>query len=144
MTAPLPQLFERLVQDAPEAIVYADAAGVIRFWNGGAERIFGFSAAEAVGRSLDIIIPENLRARHWQGYREVMKSGTSRYGAGDVLAVPGLHKDGRRLSLEFTIVPVRGADGRLAGIGAFLRDVTKRFEEMKELRRRLGAATSPR
>lgn len=142
MIPDLPALFETLVQNAPDAIVYADAEGVIRFWNRGAERIFGFSAAEAVGRSLDIIIPENLRARHWQGYREVMKSGTSRYGAGDLLAVPGLHKDGRRVSLEFTIVPVRGADGRLAGIAAILRDVTKRFEEMKELRRRLAAAAA--
>jgi PAS domain S-box-containing protein len=143
MTPALPHLFEMLVQDAPDAIVYADAEGVIRYWNSGAQRIFGFSATEAVGQSLDIIIPENLRARHWEGYRAVMRSGTSRYGAGDLLAVPGVHKDGRRISLEFTIVPVRGADGRLAGIGAILRDVTKRFDEMKELRRRLAAASRP-
>jgi len=135
------KLFETLVQDAPDAIIYADAEGVIRFWNGGAERIFGFTPAEAVGQSLDIIIPENLRRRHWDGYHQVMKSGTSRYGAGDVLAVPGVRKDGQRLSLEFTIVPVRGEDGRLRGIAAILRDVTKRFEEMKELKRRLAAAT---
>lgn len=139
----LPRLFETLVQDAPDAVIYADAEGVIRFWNRGAERIFGFTAAEAVGQSLDIIIPENLRGRHWDGYRQVMKSGTSRYGEGDVLAVPGVRKDGRRLSLEFTIVPVRGEDGRLRGIGAILRDVTKRFDELKELKRRLAAATPP-
>lgn len=136
-----PRLFETLVQDAPDAVIYADAEGVIRFWNRGAERIFGFTSAEAVGQSLDIIIPENLRRRHWDGYHQVMKSGTTRYGEGDVLAVPGLRKDGQRLSLEFTIVPVRGEDGRLRGIGAILRDVTKRFDEMKELKRRLAAAT---
>ena len=140
MMPALPHLFEKLVQDAPDAIVYADADGVIRFWNRGAERIFGFAAAEAVGQSLDIIIPENQRARHWEGYRAVMRSGASRYGAGDLLAVPGLHKDGTRISLEFTIVPLHGDDGRLCGIAAFLRDVTKRFAEMKELRRRLAAA----
>ena len=143
MAATPPRLFEMLVQDAPDAIVYADAAGVIRFWNRGAERIFGFTAAEALGQSLDIIIPENQRARHWEGYRAVMRSGTSRYGAGDLLAVPGLRKDGARISLEFTIVPVQGEDGRLCGIAAFLRDVTKRFAEMKELRRQLAAASRP-
>lgn len=139
MTPALPRLFEMLVRDAPDAIVYADSEGVIRFWNGGAERIFGFGAVEAVGQSLDIIIPDNQRARHWEGYRAVMRSGTSRYGAGDLLAVPGLRKDGARISLEFTIVPIHGDDGRLCGIAAILRDVTKRFAEMKELRRQLAA-----
>jgi PAS domain S-box-containing protein len=143
MVPALPRLFERLVQDAPDAIVYADAEGVIRFWNRGAERIFGFTATEAVGQSLDIIIPENQRARHWEGYRAVMKSGASRYGAGDLLAVPGLRKDGARISLEFTIVPVHGEDDLLCGIAAFLRDVTKRFAEMKELRRQLAATARP-
>ena len=143
MVPALPRLFERLVQDAPDAIVYADAEGVIRFWNRGAERIFGFTAAEAVGQSLDIIIPENQRARHWEGYRAVMKSGASRYGAGELLAVPGLRKDGARISLEFTIVPVHGEDDLLCGIAAFLRDVTKRFTEMKELRRQLAATARP-
>ncbi len=136
-------LFEKLVQDAPDAMIYADAEGVIRLWNRGAERIFGFAAAEAIGRSLDIIIPERLRARHWDGYRQVMKTGVSRYGEGDLLAVPGLRKDGVRISLEFTIVPFRGDDGRIAGVAAILRDVTKRFEEMKELRRQLAAASRP-
>jgi PAS domain S-box-containing protein len=130
---------ESLVRGAPDAIVYADEAGVIRFWNAGAERIFGFSTAEAVGRSLDIIIPERLRARHWEGYERVMSTGASRYGAGDVLAVPGVRKDGSRISLEFTVVPFRDAEGRMRGIAAILRDVTKRFDEIKELRRRLAA-----
>jgi PAS domain S-box-containing protein len=130
---------ESLVRGAPDAIVFADEAGVIRLWNPGAERIFGFAAAEAVGRSLDIIIPESLRARHWDGYHHVMRTGVSRYGAGEVLAVPGVRKDGSRVSLEFTVVPFRDAEGRLRGIAAILRDVTKRFDEIKELRRRLAA-----
>src|SRR5579863_7306136 len=97
--------FERfcrtLVREAPDAVVYADGAGIIRFWNAGAERIFGFAESEAVGRSLDMIIPENLRARHWAGFGQTMQSGRSRYGAGDLLSVPALRKDGTRISIEF-------------------------------------------
>lgn len=124
-----------LVSGAPDAVIYADAAGVIRVWNRGAERIFGYSAEEAVGASLDLIIPERLRARHWSGYHQTLKTGQSRYGAGDLLAVPALRKDGTTISVEFTIVPMADGAGRLRGIGAILRDVTARFNELKELRR---------
>ncbi len=127
-----------LAEAAADAIVYADAEGEIAFWNKGAERIFGFSQAEAVGKSLDLIIPDNLRQRHWAGYDQTMKSGKTRYGAGDVLAVPALRKDGTRISVEFTIMPFRDDSGRMIGIAAILRDVTKRFEEMKALRRQLA------
>jgi PAS domain S-box-containing protein len=139
MTANLSELFESLVRNAPDAIVYADDAGVIRFWNSGAERIFGYAASEAVGQSLDIIIPERLRARHWEGFHQVMQTGQSRYGTGDLLAVPGQRKNGERVSLEFTIVPLRDADGRMLGMAAILRDVTQRFNEMKTLRDQLAA-----
>lgn len=128
-----------LVADTPDAIVYADADGTIRLWNAGAERIFGFSRAEAEGASLDIIIPSGLRERHWLGYHETMRSGVSRYGAGQLLSVPATRKDGSRISVEFTILPFRAADGRMAGIAAILRDGTARFEEMKALRRQLAA-----
>jgi PAS domain S-box-containing protein len=128
-----------LVRDMPDAVVYADGEGVIRFWNAGAERLFGFGAAEAVGQSLDIIIPESLRARHWAGFGQTMRTGESRYGAGDLLAVPALRRDGTRLSIEFTILPFRDAAGRMLGIAAVLRDVTRRFEEMRALRRQLAA-----
>lgn len=131
------RFYETLVQEAPDAIIYADAKGTIEFWNHGAERIFGFAEHETIGRSLDMIIPPNLRQRHWDGFGETIRTGTSRYGAGDVLAVPALRKDGSRLSVEFTIVPFRDATGKILGIAAILRDVTKRFEEMKALRARL-------
>lgn len=107
------------------------------FWNPGAGRIFGHAGADAVGRSLDIIIPERLRARHWDGYRKVMVSGESRYGHGDVLAVPGITKDGTRISLEFTIMPLRAETGELIGFAAIMRDVTRRFEETRALRQKL-------
>lgn len=127
-----------LVRQAGDAIVYADAAGIIRFWNEGAVRIFGFGEAEAVGQSLDLIIPENLRQRHGQGFDRTMRTGESRYGAGDMLAVPALRKDGVRISVEFTIVPFRGEDGRMVGIAAILRDVTKRFEQMRALQKQIA------
>jgi PAS domain S-box-containing protein len=134
----LRQFCETLVREAADAIVYADAAGRIAYWNKGAERIFGFSSAEAVGKPLDIIIPENLRQRHWDGYGATMRSGTTRYGAGDLLAVPALRKDGSRISIEFTILPFRGEAGGMAGIAAILRDVTPRFEEMRALKKALA------
>ena len=136
--ADLSGLAETLVRDASDAIVYADAGGTIRLWNRGAERIFGFTEAEALGQSLDIIIPPNLRERHWQGYRETMQTGRSRYGAGDLLAVPAVTKAGARVSIEFTILPLRDAAGRLQGIAAILRDVTRRFEEVRALRKEIA------
>ena len=129
----------RLVAFCPEAVIYADAEGRIRFWNAAASRIFGLAEEEALGASLDLIIPERLRARHWQGYDEVMHGRASRYGEGDLLAVPARHKDGHQISVEFTILPLRDDSGALLGIAAFLRDVTARFEEMRGLRRELAA-----
>jgi PAS domain S-box-containing protein len=96
IAADLDRLCRTLAREAADAIVYADPKGAIGFWNKGAERIFGFSEAEALGKTLDIIIPENLRARHWTGYAATMQSGRARYGAGDLFAAPALRKDGRR------------------------------------------------
>ena len=126
---------DRLVSGMSDAIVYADAEGVIRLWNRGATRIFGFTETEALGCSLDIIIPEGLRERHWQGYRATMRTGQSRYGDGHILSVPAVRKEGGRISVEFTIVPFHDDSGRMTGIAAVIRDVTARFEEMKALRR---------
>jgi len=123
-----------LLRTTPDAVVYADAEGVIRFWNAGAERIFGFVEAEALGQSLDIIIPQSLRQRHWDGYRKTMATGMTRYAAGDLLSVPAVRKDGSRISIEFTVTPFHDTAGRMLGIAAVMRDVTKRFEEMKALR----------
>lgn len=129
---------DALLRSASDAIVATDREGRITFWNPGAERIFGFTAEDAAGQSLDIIIPENLRARHWEGFRRTMATGTSRYGHGDLLSVPALTKDGRRISVEFTIVLLQAASGEVTGTVAVMRDVTKRFEEVRELKRRLA------
>jgi PAS domain S-box-containing protein len=134
-------LAEALLATRSDAIVAADREGVIRFWNPGAERLFGYTGGEALGRSLDLIVPERLRARHWEGYDRVMATGQSRYGEADVLAVPALRKDGTAISVEFTIMPLRDQDGGLIALAALMRDVTKRFEETRELKRRLAEAT---
>ncbi len=123
-----------------DAVIAADPDGIIRFWNPGAERIFGHAAADAVGRSLDLIIPERLRQRHWDGYRHTMATGQSRYGEGEMLSVPALRRDGATISVEFTIVPLKSADGSMTGIIAIMRDATKRFEEVRALRRKLADA----
>ena len=133
-------LGEAILSTDTDAIVAADKEGLIRFWNSGAERIFGYNDAEALGRSLDIIIPVRLRKRHWDGYRQVMKTGESRYGHGDILAVPGITKDGNEISIEFTVIPLRVA-GEIAGLAAIMRDVTKRFEELRALKRKLAEVT---
>ena len=137
----VPVIKDAILSVRSDAIIAADREGTIAFWNPGAERIFGYSRAEAVGRSLDIIIPMRLRKRHWDGYRQVMKTGESRYGQGDVLAVPGIRKDGLQVSLEFTIIPLRGGARELIGLVAIMRDVTERFEETKALKRKLAAMT---
>jgi PAS domain S-box-containing protein len=135
-------LADAILSTAADAIIATDREGRITFWNPGASRIFGFTREEAIGQSLDLIIPENLRARHWEGYRRTMETGKSRYGEADLLAVPGMRKDGQRISVEFTIVLLRDPQGGIAGTAAILRDVTKHFEEMRKLRRQLAGAAS--
>ena len=134
-------LYRELVEGCPDAIIVADREGVIRFWNPGAEVTFGHPAAEATGQSLDILIPENLRGRHWTGYDGVMASGTTKYGS-DLLRVPALHRDGRRLSIEFRVMLVRDDGGAVVGIAAFLRDATAAWKEQQELRKRLASLES--
>jgi PAS domain S-box-containing protein len=131
-------LLNAILQSSSEAIMASDVEGKIMFWNPGATRIFGFDATEALGQSLDLIIPERLRARHWQGYRHVMATGHSRYSEGDLLSVPALTKDGRRISVEFTIAILRDDQGNMIGMASVMRDSTARFEEMKSLRRRIA------
>jgi PAS domain S-box-containing protein len=128
---------KQLVSDAPDAILVADHEGVIRVWNKGAEQIFGHTAAEAVGQSLDLIIPENIRGRHWEGYKRVMATGETKYKTG-LLSSPGLGKDGSRISLEFSMVLLRNDDGGMEGCGSIMRDVTERWKKDKELKDKLN------
>lgn len=135
------QVYRQLVDNAGDAIVVADREGMICLWNHGAEKIFGFPPAEVLGRSLDLIIPETLRGRHWEGYHKVMATGVTRYGD-SLLAVPALHRDGRRLSIEFTVIPLHDAEGRMLGIGSIIRDVSARWQKEQALRKRLAELES--
>jgi PAS domain S-box-containing protein len=132
------ELARALLSTRSDAIVAADAKGIITFWNPGAERMFGHPSSQAIGHSLDLIIPERLRKRHWDGYFRVMQGGPSRYESGDILAVPAIKVDGTRISVEFTIVPLRHKAGYLTGLVAIILDVTKRFEEVQILKRNLA------
>jgi PAS domain S-box-containing protein len=126
-----------LVQAAGDAIIAAGTDGKILLWNPAAERMFGFTAKEALGYSLDLIIPERLRARHWEGYRRVMRTGQTHYGT-EVLRVPALHKNGHTLSIAFTVALLHAGDGGIQAIAAIIRDETARWEEERALRRRLA------
>lgn len=130
--------FKQLLNEAPDAIIISDREGAICFWNSGAEQIFGYTAAEAVSQSLNLIIPENLRIRHWEGYWQVMASGETKYKTG-LLSAPGVRKDGTPLSLEFSMVLLRDEDGGMQGCASIMRDVTERWKKEKDLKKRLSA-----
>ena len=135
MAAEIP--YEQLLEAIGDAILVADEKGAITFWNPAAERIFGFSRSEALGQSLDLIIPEHLQQRHWEGYRKTMESGHTRYGS-ELLRVPAVHKDGRTLSIAFTVALLFSSEGKVRGIAAVIRDETQRFQEERALRKRVA------
>lgn len=129
---------QAILEQLPDAVIVSDRDGVIRFWNAAAAQLLGYPAEEAIGQSLDLIIPERLRQRHWSGYRKTMETGESRYSEGDVLSVPALRKDGTTISIEFTILALKDEAGEAIGMGAIIRDVTKRFNELRALKQRLS------
>jgi len=131
--------FKQLVEGAGDAIMVCDAKGAITLWNRAAERIFGFTEAEALGQSLDMIIPQRQRQRHWDGYHKTMETGITKYGA-DLLRVPALHKNGHTLSIAFTVSMLFSEDREVTGIVAIVRDETARFAEERKLRARLQEA----
>jgi PAS domain S-box-containing protein len=131
-------LLKQLLENAPDAILISDREGVIIYWNSGAQKMFGHASAEAVGQSLDLIIPENLRGRHWEGYWRVMASGETKYKTG-LLSSPGVRKDGSRVSLEFSMVLLRDEAGAMQGCASIMRDVTERWKKEKELKEKLAA-----
>jgi PAS domain S-box-containing protein len=128
---------EQILRVAGDAVVGANVEGEIVFWNPAAERMFGYSEDEAMGRSLDLIIPERLRGRHWEGYHGVMKTGVTRYGT-QVLRVPATHKDGTSLSIAFTVALLKDRNMRPRAIVAIIRDETARWKEERGLRQRIA------
>ena len=130
-------LAQAVLTATPEAVVVCDADGLIRLWNAGAQRVFGYSSSEAIGQSLDIIVPAKLRQRHWDGYHKTMATGETRYGD-ELLSVPATHRDGHRLSVEFSVALLVHHDGRIVGISAIMREVTERRNDERALRGRLA------
>jgi len=129
--------YQQFVEALGDAAIICNRDGVIRLWNAAAERLFGFTPAEALGSSLDLIIPERLRERHWAGFTRTMATGQTRYQH-DVLRVPAMHKDGRTLSIAFTVGLLLAAQRTVTGLVAVIRDETKRFAEEQDLRKRLA------
>ena len=129
--------FEQLLKTIGDGVVVADAKGNIIFWNAAAERIFGFTEQEAIGQSLDLIVPERQRQRHWDGYHKTMDTGQTRYGH-DLLRVPALHKEGRPLSIAFTVAMLYTPDQEVSAIVAIVRDETKRWTDERDMRKRIA------
>ncbi|MFG1929043.1 PAS domain-containing protein [Mycobacterium sp. NPDC048908] len=130
-----------VVRESAEAIVVTDPAGIIRLWNEGAARMFGYSVEEAMGQNLDIIIPEKLRERHWKGYFQTMATGYTRYGD-KLLGVPASHRDGQRLSIEFSVALLRDDADQIVGISAIMREVSERRNTERELRAKIAELES--
>lgn len=139
MTDPRDQLCRNIIDQTSLAVIFGDREGIIRLWNSGAEAMFGYTAQEALGQSMDIIVPEKHRAKHWEGYDRVMQTGVTKYGR-ELLAVPALTKDGRRISIEFNIALLRDDQGQVIGAAATVNDVTARWERDRALRARLAEA----
>ena len=140
MTTSIPEMsigYQQVVEALGDAVVICGPDGVIRFWNAAAERLFGFAPTEALGSSLDLIVPERLRERHWAGFDKAIAAGQTRYDH-DVLHVPATHKDGRALSIAFTVGLLLGPERQVTGLVAVIRDDTKRFAEERHLRQRLA------
>lgn len=128
--------FQALVASVGDGIMAADASGAITLWNPACERMFGFTEADALGKSLDLIIPQRQQKPHWDGYHKTMATGITKYG-NDVLRVPAVHKDGHTLSIAFTVSMLHYADGKVSAIVAVIRDESVRFAEDRLLRKRV-------
>ena len=129
-------IYKQIVDFAQDGILFADQDGNIQLWNSGAETIFGYTSEEAIGKSLDLIVPEKLREQHWKGYLRVMETGESRYGS-ELLKVPAIRKDGSTISVEFTILLVRNHQNEIIGTAAIIRDVTEGWKQEKDLKQKL-------
>jgi PAS domain S-box-containing protein len=130
-------LFRAIAEQAPDAIIFADTKGVVRFWNESAKAVFGYSAGEALGRSLDLIIPERLRRAHWDAFQRAIEIGQTRLGR-QALATRAVHRDGNKLYVELSFAVVKDMAGTVAGALGVARDITSRYVSDSALRKRLS------
>ncbi|HQR85037.1 MAG TPA: PAS domain-containing protein [Polynucleobacter sp.] len=127
----------QLLDAIGDAVIVADAQEKIVLWNAAASRIFGYSEEEALGSTLDLIVPERQRQRHNEGYSKSMESGITRYGT-SLLKVPAKHKDGSTLSIAFTVGMLFDGSHKACGVAAVIRDETSRFAEERMLKKRIA------
>jgi PAS domain S-box-containing protein len=132
----------QLIDSIGDAVIVADAHEKIVLWNAAATRIFGYSEEEALGQTLDLIVPERQRQRHNEGCRKSMETGTTRYGT-SLLKVPAKHKDGHTLSIAFTVGMLFDEKHQANGVAAVIRDETERFAEERALKKRLAELETP-
>ncbi|TCS39333.1 PAS domain S-box-containing protein [Paucimonas lemoignei] len=141
LTGPvLPSLYQDIFRDVADAMIFSDVDGVIRLWNPAAEAVFGYTASEAIGQSLDLIIPESLREAHWRGYRQAMSRGATVHGRRSSIT-RSLHKSGQTLYVDMSFAVIRDETGKTIGSAAMARDATLRYTEEKRLRRQIAAAS---
>jgi PAS domain S-box-containing protein len=129
--------FQALVTSVGDGIMASDAQGLITLWNPACERMFGFTEADALGKSLDLIIPQRQQKPHWDGYHKTMETGKTKYG-NDVLRVPAVHKDGHTLSIAFTVSMLYNPDGSVSAIVAVIRNESVKFAEERALKKRIN------
>jgi len=132
------RLAAKLVDQCPDAMIFAGPDGRIARWNAAATRIFGHEIAAATGASLDIIIPEQYREAHWRGFEHALAAGDTKY-RGQVLPTRAVRADGETIYVELSFSIVKDADGKVAGALAVARDITERFTRDREMRRKLRA-----
>jgi PAS domain S-box-containing protein len=130
--------FKALVSHIGEAVIISDRDENILFWNASAERIFGYSSDEALGKTLSIITPERFRERHSKGYFHTIQTGVTKYG-NTLLRVPAVHKDGRSISIAFSVSMLFDEQKEPVAIAAIVRDETERFQEERNLKAKLAA-----
>lgn len=129
--------YREILESIPEALIFADRDGIICVWNQGAEHLFGYPAVEAIGRSLDLIVPEALREAHWEGFHRAISQGATSHAGGSIIT-RSLHKSGQQLYVDMSFAVVRNQAGETIGSAAVARDATKRHLEEKNMRRRLA------
>lgn len=129
-------VYRALIEQSPDAVILADRAGLITHWNMAAEVLFGFTPEEALGESLDIIVPINLREAHWKGFKRSIKTEETRLG-GRSLPTKAMRKDGVAVYVDMSFALIHSEDGELIGAAAYCRDIDARFKQEKERRRRL-------
>lgn len=127
-----------IVRDLADALIFSDIDGIIRIWNRGAEEVFGYPAMEAIGQSLDLIIPESLRAAHWTGYRRAIEHGSTKMGRQSIVT-RSLHKTGQKIYVDMSFAVVKNHAGEVVGSVAVARDATQRYLSDKALRAELAA-----